>query len=581
MKLVQVLLFVFLLAVGGQTMAQPGANALVVGKVAFVVGVAYAQTGTGAKVKLQQGNAIFVGQTLSTNNTSHLHLSMMDGGFISLRPDAEVQVKRYNIDLAQPANTQIQLDVHKGVVRSVTGKGGQSNKSGFRLNTPVAAIGIRGTDFTVYTDNLSSSVSIRQGGVVVSPFSAWCSRSALGACNGDQAVVLAATTNQSLLAEVHAAQEQATLVNKTDTQLVPDEMQPAHPVEDKSAQDTKIVPLVGVNGSAVDTQQNTAQTDTKENNTDEQHDGSQTTDETETDKTAATDDTNAGEKATDNGKNSASDNATSERSTTADNSSSTSTTTTDVGTDAGTATQKNTDTSSSTTTASATSTTATTTSTSSTAEVASLTPVTGEVGAKDSVTSELASQVIAQATAAESVKSISDATDQTSSTSSTTPPVDSNPSTKPQVFYSKDKSTPATSSEQVVAQNGEYWVGSNESNAPNLPKTGSLSFALDKSVAAVRVGDTLKTAQVVDPTLAVNFDNNSFTTQLTVKSDALAGGSANLNAAGSVTGSNFASNADASNMVVAGALSNDGRQAGYVFDQAATGIVGATTWQAQ
>ena len=113
MKLVQVLLFVFLLAVGGQTMAQPGANALVVGKVAFVVGVAYAQTGTGAKVKLQQGNAIFVGQTLSTNNTSHLHLSMMDGGFISLRPDAEVQVKRYNIDLAQPANTQIQLDVHK------------------------------------------------------------------------------------------------------------------------------------------------------------------------------------------------------------------------------------------------------------------------------------------------------------------------------------------------------------------------------------------------------------------------------------------------------------------------------------
>lgn len=81
------------------------------------------------------------------------------------------------------------------------------------MNTPVAAIGISGTDFTVFTDRQKSSVSIRQGGVVVSPFTDGCDRAALGACDGSQVVRLFAS-NQQALAEVNAAH--ASLVNKAD-----------------------------------------------------------------------------------------------------------------------------------------------------------------------------------------------------------------------------------------------------------------------------------------------------------------------------------------------------------------------------
>ena len=92
----------------------------------------------------------------------------------------------------------------------------------------------------------------------------------------------------------------------------------------------------------------------------------------------------------------------------------------------------------------------------------------------------------------------------------------------------------------------------------------------------------LQNATITDPKLSINFDNNTLDTTLNVKSDALTGGSVALNASGTV-GSNavLTSNAATSNMTVAGALSNDANHAGYVFEQTATGIVGATTWQVQ
>ena len=638
MKLVQVILFVFLLAVGGQTIAEQA-----IGKVAFVTGTAYVQTGTGAKVKLEQGNAIYVGQTLSTGNLSHVHLNMVDGGFVGLRPNAEVLIKRYTVDLANPANTQIQLDVRNGVVRSVTGKGGQSNKSGFRLNTPVAAIGIRGTDFTVYTDRFNSSVSIRRGGVVVSPFSPWCSREALGGCDGEQAVTLSAGVNHNVVAEVSAAQENAILVSADQTQLVPDQVQPAHPTEDKSVQNSQ--PLPQLNGSA-------PSTDTGSSGSDSKKDKTSSSDKTASDSDNADGDGSSGSTRSTKSTENNGDKSDSKSDTGSSNSTSTSTknnstennnsghTTSDskdsnhskTGTASSTGTSQSTQsgttssgtstasgttssgtstasgaTSSGTSTASSTSSTSTSTATSSgssvstsnlgtgtasssngsttttaisavssgsTAEVASLTPVTSNVGAKESLTSELASQVIAEAVAAESVKAITSA--------ATTPTTPTTPTTSVQVFSSKTKQTPLADGEHKVAENSAYVLVGAVDNSSIGARSGKREFALDKGIAAVNVNGALQNATITDPKLSINFDNNTFDTTLNVKSDALTGGSVALNASGTV-GSNavLTSNAATSNMTVAGALSNDANHAGYVFEQTATGIVGATTWQVQ
>ena len=67
----------------------------------------------------------------------------------------------------------------------ITGKGGQANKEAFRLNTPVAAIGVRGTDFVVQTDSSITRVSVQQGGVAVSPLVGDCGTQTFGPCQGD------------------------------------------------------------------------------------------------------------------------------------------------------------------------------------------------------------------------------------------------------------------------------------------------------------------------------------------------------------------------------------------------------------
>jgi hypothetical protein len=74
------------------------------------------------------------------------------------------------------------LDLQHGTSRAVTGKGGQSAKHQYRFNTPLAAIGLRGTDYTVVADAQKTRVSVSQGGVIVSPFGADCSSAQLGPC---------------------------------------------------------------------------------------------------------------------------------------------------------------------------------------------------------------------------------------------------------------------------------------------------------------------------------------------------------------------------------------------------------------
>jgi hypothetical protein len=53
------------------------------------------------------------------------------------------------------------------------------------LNTPVAAIGVRGTDFVVDADFRSTRALVNEGAIVMAPFSASCSVDGLGPCGGN------------------------------------------------------------------------------------------------------------------------------------------------------------------------------------------------------------------------------------------------------------------------------------------------------------------------------------------------------------------------------------------------------------
>jgi hypothetical protein len=110
----------------------------------------------------------------------------VDGGRLSVRPSSRLQVEDYSHSAQQPALTAIKFRLDEGVVRSITGSWGEASRERFRLNTPVAAIGIKGTDFVVRADADTTSASVYTGAIVLASLTVGCQTS-LGPCqNGGE-----------------------------------------------------------------------------------------------------------------------------------------------------------------------------------------------------------------------------------------------------------------------------------------------------------------------------------------------------------------------------------------------------------
>lgn len=155
-----------------------------VGQVLFSIGTVNLSDNT---KPLKKGDAIFVGQSISTGANGHVHIRFIDDAFVSVRPNAKLTVEQYNYDPRNPSGNRVRFELSQGVARLITGKAGQAAKENFRLNTPVAAIGIRGTDFLVQAKPGLTRVAVQQGAVVIAPFSDDCARSAAGPCGGASA----------------------------------------------------------------------------------------------------------------------------------------------------------------------------------------------------------------------------------------------------------------------------------------------------------------------------------------------------------------------------------------------------------
>lgn len=164
------------------------------GKVVYVAGSTQVADKAGAEgVRVQEG------ELLSTGKDGYLYVKTIDNGLLILRPNTQARIVAYKIDAKNPANTRIKLELIRGVARSKSGDAVKLARQNFRFNTPVAAIGVRGTDFTVYTDQEESRVAVLTGGVVVSGFADGCSPEGIGPCEGAASRELMAAQRGQLL----------------------------------------------------------------------------------------------------------------------------------------------------------------------------------------------------------------------------------------------------------------------------------------------------------------------------------------------------------------------------------------------
>ncbi len=205
----------------------PGMAAAVAGEIVFVSGNVMVNGAVAPK-----GTLVREGAQLQTGPNSTLYLKTVDNGFLILRQNSQATVVAYQINSWNPQKSRAKIELNYGVARHISGNGVKQARQNFRFNTPVAAIGLRGTDFTVFADQQVMRVTVVSGGVVVGAFGAGCVPGGSGPCEGASTRELFAG-NSGVLLQVKRGQSVPELLRSLELQ--PDVQTPARPDEPAAA----------------------------------------------------------------------------------------------------------------------------------------------------------------------------------------------------------------------------------------------------------------------------------------------------------------------------------------------------------
>jgi hypothetical protein len=99
-----------------------------------------------SREKLAVGQAILNGDSIETGANAVAQLRFTDNSLVSLRSSSQIAIQDYNWRPATRSGNAA-LELIKGAFRAVTGLIGDNDPDSYTFDTPVALIGIRGTDF--------------------------------------------------------------------------------------------------------------------------------------------------------------------------------------------------------------------------------------------------------------------------------------------------------------------------------------------------------------------------------------------------------------------------------------------------
>lgn len=102
-----------------------------------------------APKSVSSGDAVEAGQTLTLGDGARAVIRFQDGQVIALQSKSIFKVNSYRYEQATPEKGESFFSLLQGGLRAITGLIGSNNREGWKLATPTATIGIRGTDFMV------------------------------------------------------------------------------------------------------------------------------------------------------------------------------------------------------------------------------------------------------------------------------------------------------------------------------------------------------------------------------------------------------------------------------------------------
>lgn len=107
--------------------------------------------------ELSKGDEVFPGDRLKTGVRSSLRLKFTDQSRFSLGANSSMQIDLYIYEPAKEDNG-MSARVIKGAFRMVTGLIAKAKPERVRVQTPVASVGIRGTDFVGQVEETSAQI---------------------------------------------------------------------------------------------------------------------------------------------------------------------------------------------------------------------------------------------------------------------------------------------------------------------------------------------------------------------------------------------------------------------------------------
>jgi FecR-like protein len=123
------------------------ASAAGAGEVTHVSGAVMARKPDGQSRILSVKSEVQEGDVLATAENSYARIKFSDGTDAVLRPATQVKIDQFKFEEQRPQRDNVVLSLLKGGMRAVTGLLGKRNPANFRIATPSATIGIRGTTF--------------------------------------------------------------------------------------------------------------------------------------------------------------------------------------------------------------------------------------------------------------------------------------------------------------------------------------------------------------------------------------------------------------------------------------------------
>jgi len=212
--------------------------AAAIGEVVFIVGQAELQRG-GQGRAVEKGQTLQQGDWIKTSANGHVHLRMQDKGFIAVRPGSSLQIREYAFHPEAAAQNRVLLHLDKGVARTVSGLAGEANRRQYRFTTPIAAIGLRGTDYVVQSQDDLTRVSVLKGAVIVSPLNGGCNADLTSICGGKLAKELSAQNPNAYL-EVRQRTAGTDVILHENGRDAPNRQTPPRPEEPSAKLDNDI-----------------------------------------------------------------------------------------------------------------------------------------------------------------------------------------------------------------------------------------------------------------------------------------------------------------------------------------------------